>query len=87
VAARYGVAARHQSSWRSLARKGLLTLPAEPEPSFVLLMLELPEPKGGDLPAAGGDLRIEISGMVLHVPSACSADRAASVAAALRHAL
>ena len=87
VAARYGIAARHLSSWRSLARRGLLTLPAEHEPPFVPLMLEPPEPKGSDLPAAGGDLRIEISGMVLHVPPTCSADRAASVVAALRRAL
>ena len=87
VAARHGVAARHLSSWRSLARRGFLTLPAEQEPSFVPVMLEPPEPKGSNLPAAGGDLRIEISGMVLHVPSACSADRAASVAAALRRVL
>lgn len=87
VAARYGVAARHLSSWRSLARRGLLALPAEQERSFVPLMLESSEPMACDLPGAGGDLRIEFCGMVLHVPSACPADRAASVAAALRRVL
>jgi transposase len=48
LAARYGVAARHLSSWRSLARRDLLALPAEQEPSFVPRLLEPPEPKGGD---------------------------------------
>ena len=87
VAARYGIVARHLSTWRSLARKGLLALPAGQEPAFVPLMLEASEPMACDTPPIGADLRIEVSGVVLHVPASCSAERAASLTAALRRAL
>jgi len=87
VAARYGIAARHLSSWRRLARQGLLALPAAQEPSVVPIMLGSSAAMDCGALAAGADLRIEISGMVLHVPADCPAERAASMAAALRRAL
>lgn len=88
VAAKYGLIARHLSQWRGLARKGKLVLPVDDGPSFVPLMVEpaaAPTPFG-TMPQAGV-VKIEISGVVLHVASDCSPDRAAALAAALKRVL
>ena len=89
VAAKYGLIARHLSQWRGLARHGKLVLPcADDEPVFVPLMVEpaaVPAPVG--TMAEAGVIKIEISGVVLHVSSECSADRAAALAAALKRVL
>ena len=88
VADKYGLIARHLSQWRGLARKGMLVLPVDDGPAFVTLMLE---PVAGPEPevamAESGVVKIEIGGAVLHVPSDCSPDRAAALAAALKRAL
>ena len=78
--------ARHLSQWRGLARKRRLILPGEDGPAFVALMLEpmtAPQP----VVAEGGLVKIEIGGAVLHVPSDCSPDCAAALAAALKRVL
>ncbi len=57
-------------------------------PAFVPLMLEpiaVPEPVVAMV--EGGAVKIEIAGAVLHVPSDCSPDRVAALAAALKRAL
>ena len=88
VADKYGLIARHLSQWRGVARKGKLILPGDDGPAFVPLMLEsvaVPEPDVAMVEC--GLVRIEIGGAVLHVPSDCSPDRAAALAAALKRAL
>jgi transposase len=90
VAAKYGLIARHLSQWRGLARQGKLVLPCADGPAFVPLVLEsapAPVPVSDGSAAVGGELRIEISGVLLHVAPDCSPDRAAALAAALKRAL
>lgn len=89
VAAKYGVLAQHLSSWRGLARKGLLALPMPQEPAFVPIMLDAPTdpaPTKATVAKAAAELRIEIGGAIVHVPADCPPERAAAVAAALRQA-
>ena len=89
VAAKYGLIARHLSQWRGLARQGKLVLPcADDVPVFVPLMVgsaAMSAPVG--TMAEAGVIKIEISGVVLHVSSECSPDRAAALAAALKRVL
>jgi len=88
VAQKHGLIARHLSQWRGLARKGKLVLPGDDGPAFVPLMLEpiaVPEPVVATV--GNGVVKIEIAGAVLHVPSDCSPERAAAMAAALKRAL
>jgi transposase len=88
VAAKYGLIARHLSQWRGLARQGKLVLACADGPAFVPLVLEsAPVPVSDASAAVGCELRIEISGVLLHVAPDCSPDRAAALAAALKRAL
>lgn len=90
VAAKYGLIARHLSQWRGLARQGKLVLPRADGTAFVPLVLEsapAPVPASDASAAVDGEIRIEISGVVLHVAPDCSPDRAAALAAALKRAL
>ena len=88
VAAKYGLIARHLSQWRGLARQGKLILPVGDGPSFVPLVVEpaaAPAPVGPM--TRDGAVKIEISGVVLHVAPDCSPDLAAALVAALKRAL
>lgn len=88
VAQKYGLIARHLSQWRGLARKGKLVLPGDDGPAFVPLMLEPVAVPGPEVAMAeSGMVRIEIAGVVLHVASDCSPERAAALAAALKRVL
>ena len=84
VARRHGVCANHVSSWRTLARKGRLVLPAPEDPvEFVALMVGSTE----DAPRAdvGGEARPEIIAgtVVIRLETGATAERIASVAHAL----
>ena len=80
--------ARHLSQGRGLARKGKLILPGDRAPPFVPIVVK---PVTTPIPVAAktdaGVVKIEIVGAGLHVPSNCSPDRAAALAAALKRAL
>lgn len=84
VARRHGVCANHVSSWRTLARKGRLVLPAPEDPvEFAALMVGSTE----DAPRAdvGGEARPEIiaGAVVTRLEAGATADRIASVVRAL----
>lgn len=88
VAQKYGLVARHLSEWRGLARKGKLVLPSDDGADFVPVVVEPMAVSSPAIPMTeAGALRIEISGVVLHVGSDCRPDRAAALAAALKRAL
>ena len=84
VARRHGVCANHVSSWRTLARKGRLVLPAPEDPvEFAALMVGSTE----NAPPAdvGGEARPEIiaGAVVIRLEAGATADRIASVVRAL----
>ncbi len=84
VARRHGVPANHVSSWRTLARKGRLVLPAPEDPvEFAALMVG----PAGDMPAgpvaAAGRPEIVAGAVVIRLEAGASAERIASVARAL----
>lgn len=84
VARRHGLPANHVSSWRTLARKGRLVLPAPEDPvEFAALMVGPVEP----VPRAdvGVVARPEIvaGAVVIRLEAGASAERIASVVRAL----
>jgi transposase len=84
VARRHGVPANHVSSWRTLARKGRLVLPAPKDPiEFAALMVG----PVGDAPRAdvGTGIRPEIvaGAVVIRLEAGAAAERIASVVRAL----
>lgn len=85
VAQRHGIRASHVSSWRALARKGRLVLPAPEEPvEFAALMIG----SGEDRPAAGpvtdaGRPEIVVGAVVIRLEAGATVERIASVARAL----
>lgn len=84
VARRHGLPANRISSWRTLARKGRLVLPAPEDPiEFAALMLgpadDVPRSVG---PAVTGP-EIAFGAVVIRLEVGASADRIASVAHAL----
>lgn len=85
VARRHGVSANHVSSWRTLARKGRLVLPAPEDPlEFATLMLgpgEEPSPVVGRGVAERAE--IVVGAVTIRLEAGASADRIASVARAL----
>jgi transposase len=88
VAQRHGVPANHVSSWRTLARKGRLVLPAPEGPvEFAALLVGPAEdvsegPVRGPVPAAGRP-EIVAGAVVIRLETGASAERIASVARAL----
>jgi transposase len=83
VARRNGLAPQHLSSWRGLARKGKLALPAPVNegPAFAALELEdLPDP----VPVH--PIEIEVGGITVRLAGDASAERVAEIASALRAA-
>jgi len=88
VARRHGVPANHVSSWRTLARKGRLVLPAPEDPvEFAALMIGPAEaPRPAALPTT--DRPEVIAGaVVIRLEAGASAERIAMVARALSAAL
>lgn len=96
VARRHDMQPHHLSEWRSRARRGLLTLPADfvaqpelprsfsSEPFFVRLAVNDPSDQSAET-AAPGVLTVEIgAGIVLRVPGDVAVERAAALVLALR---
>ncbi|WP_164738193.1 IS66-like element accessory protein TnpA [Frigidibacter oleivorans] len=84
VARRHGLPANHVSSWRTMARKGRLVLPAPEGPvEFAALILG----PGADPPAAAplsaDRVEIAMGAAIIRLEAGASADRIASVAHAL----
>jgi len=84
VARRHGVPANHVSSWRTLARKGRLVLPAPKNPvEFAALMVG----PVGNAPRAdvetGFRAEIVTGAVVIRLETGASAERIASVVRAL----
>ena len=96
VAQRYGLSRKQLSAWRTLARKGKLTLPcstgpeaepvavaceAEPESAFAALEVDpAMEPDRGSL----GSVSIEARGVTVRLDGDIGAGRIAQIASALR---
>ena len=85
VARRHGVPANHVSSWRTLARKGRLVLPAPEDPvEFATLMLgPVEEPSAFVVRPAADRAEIVVGAVIIRLEAGASADRIASVARAL----
>lgn len=82
VAERYGVRANYLSSWRTLARKGKLVLPApEDETEFAAIVVE----KQTIEPVTPTTSRVEIfsGSVIIRLEEGVSASRIAAVASAL----
>ena len=84
VAQRHGVLANHGSSWRTLARKGRLVLPAPDDPvEFATLMVGPAEKASSVDGAAHTRPEIVAGSVVIRLETGASADRIASVVHAL----
>lgn len=84
VARRHGVPANHVSSWRTLARKGRLVLPAPEDPAeFATLMLGPGEDPSPVVRPAADRAEIVVGVVIIRLEAGASADRIASVARAL----
>ena len=89
---RYGLSRKQLSAWRSLARRGKLTMPSstepelvvdgfEREPAFATLEVDpAPEPERGSL----GSVSIEARGVTVRLDGDIGAGRIAAIASALR---
>ncbi|WP_074971169.1 transposase [Paracoccus aminovorans] len=85
VARRHGVPANHVSSWRTLARKGRLALPAPEDPvEFATLVLGPgAEPPSVVVRPVADRVEIVVGAVTVRLEAGASADRIASVARAL----
>jgi len=80
VAKRNGVAPQHLSTWRKLARDGKLVLDGDYLPDFAELVVDDEKPATSD---ATSQIEIEASGVIIRLPGDSSAERIASIIAAL----
>jgi len=80
VAKRNGVAPQHLSSWRKQARDGKLVLDGDYLPDFAELVVDDEKPATSD---ATSQIEIEASGVIIRLPGDSSAERIASITAAL----
>jgi transposase len=84
VARRHGVPANHVSSWRTMARKGRLVLPAPEDPvEFAALVVGPATGMQHDDGAVACRPEIVAGAVVIRLESRASADRIASVVRAL----
>ncbi len=88
VAARYGLQPNHISTWRAMARAGVLVLAEADMPDFLPISLQSDQPMrspiSGDVPP---ELRISVADLTLHIPVSFPASQAAALVAALRSAM
>lgn len=85
VARRHGLAAHHVSSWRTLARKGRLVLPAPEDPVEFATLMVSPAEKVADVGVGEDRARPEIiaGDLVIRLEAGAAAERIASVVRAL----
>lgn len=84
VARQHGMTPQQVTTWRRLARRGRLALPAESPLDFAALVLDEPAvPSSANAPAPA-PIEIEIGGVVVRLAGDSSAARVAEIAAALR---
>jgi transposase len=84
VARRHGLPANHVSSWRTLARKGRLVLPAPEDPvEFAALVVGPAEGMQRDDGAVASRPEIVAGAVVIRLEAGASADRIASIVRAL----
>jgi transposase len=86
VARQHGVTPQQVTTWRRLARRGRLALPAESPLDFAALVLDEPAaPSPAYAPApAPAPIEIEVGGVVVRLAGDSPAARVAEIAAALR---
>ena len=81
VAARHGLKANHLSSWRTMARRGRLVLPApEHEVEFAAMVVAASPPENA---AAGDSAGIIMGSVTIRLAAGASAERIAEIARAL----
>ncbi|MFA7594683.1 MAG: transposase [Thiohalobacteraceae bacterium] len=84
VAQQHGIGASHLSSWRTLARKGQLVLPAPEEPGeFAALMIGSGEDRSAGPVNAADRPELVVGAVVIKLEAGASAERIASVVQAL----
>ncbi len=82
VARRHGLSSNHLSSWRTLARKGKLVLPAPRDAVEFAALAVLPP--DGTLPSSGTTgPEIMVGAVMIRLEPGASADRIASIVRAL----
>ena len=88
VAARYGLQPNHISTWRAMARAGMLVLAEADMPEFLPISLQSDQPThspiSNDVPP---ELRISVADLTLHIPASFSASQIAALVTALRSAV
>ena len=82
VARRHGLSSNHLSSWRTLARKGKLVLPAPRDAVEFAAMVVAPPDCGAPLPGTVGP-EIMVGAVTVRLEPAASAERIASIVHAL----
>ncbi|MGV8952595.1 MAG: transposase [Cypionkella sp.] len=82
VARRHGLNANHLSSWRTLARKGKLVLPAPQDAVEFATMVVAPSHSGRPPPQTIGP-EIVIGAVTVRLQPGASAERIASIVSAL----
>ena len=83
VARRNGMTPQHLSTWRSLAKKGKLSVPIPEEHFPAFAALEVIE---DETPSAATLIEMEVDGVTLRLPGDAPASRIAEIAAAMRQA-
>jgi transposase len=82
VARRHGLSSNHLSSWRTLARKGKLVLPA-PRDAVEFAAMVVAPPDGGRPPQETTGPEIVVGAVAVRLEPGASAERIASIVRAL----
>ncbi len=82
VARRHGLSSNHLSSWRTLARKGKLVLPAPRDAVEFAAMVMAPPDRGAPLSEATGP-EIMLGAVTVRLEPGASAERIAAIVRAL----
>lgn len=82
VARRHGLSSSHLSSWRTLARKGKLVLPA-PQDAVEFAAMVVASPDGGAPLSGTTGPEIMVGAMTIRLEPGASAERIASIVRAL----
>jgi len=82
VARRHGLSSNHLSSWRTLARKGKLVLPA-PQDAVEFAAMVVASPDGGLPPPEATGPQIVVGAVTVRLEPGASAERIAAIVRAL----